>query len=156
MVALPYATFGFNATIFYKFLSVVKMNLMNRVLLFVSAIALLTLTNFQCRKTDEPNGCYKGRLEIQGICGHYTVKVLQGNIDPALIEASWTDPNTGKQYTNVFGLDGTCNFPQFIREGDEFYFKLSNTPDRNCFICLAIYPTPAKKLAIQVVSSPCN
>lgn len=129
---------------------------MNRLLILFSALALLTLTNFQCSKTDTPKDCYKGRLEIQGACGHYTIKVLSSNIDPSLIQSAWTDPYTGNQYTNVFALDGTCNFPQNISEGDEFYFKLSDTPDQNCFICLAIYPTPSKRLAIQVVSAPCN
>lgn len=137
-------------------LSVDKIAIMNRLILVLASVALLLCTNFRCRKADDLKGCYKGRLEIKGACGHYTIKVLSGNIDTALIESSWTDPYTNIQYSNVFALDGVCNFPQNISAGDEFYFRISSTPDHNCFVCLAIYPTPAKKLGIHVTDLPCN
>lgn len=91
-------------------LSVDKIAIMNRLILVLASVALLLCTNFRCRKADDLKGCYKGRLEIKGACGHYTIKVLSGNIDTALIESSWTDPNTNIQYSNVFALMAYATF----------------------------------------------
>jgi len=102
-----------------------------------------------CNKNAK-TGCYKGRLEIKGICSNYTIKLLEGSLDTAQIAANWTDENTSKSYTDVFGLGSPCTFPPSINEGDEFYFMM-DTVKQLCNVCLAYYPTPGKKLAIKVV-----
>ena len=137
-------------------MSWMKTDLMNRIILFVSALAMLALTNFQCRKDNDLVGCFKGRLEIKGICMNYTIKVLEGNMDTSMVQAVWTDPSTSQTHTNVFGLASPCNFPSNLNEGDEFYFKIDKSPNNNCAVCMAYYPTPEKKLGIHVTDSPCN
>ena len=117
---------------------------------------LLTLTaQIKCGKTHTQGGCYKGRLEIKGICSNYTIKVLEGAIDTSKIAHSWTDENTNKNYTNVFALDSPCSFPADINEGDEFYFTVSDKSDKNCNVCMAYYPTPPKRLIISVSKTAC-
>jgi hypothetical protein len=122
--------------------------------------AIITLPAFQCCKgeVDPPltNGCYKGRLEIAGTCRNYTISVQGGNIDTGKIEASWTDPTTNKPYQNVFRLGNYCSFPDHIKVGDEFYFTIANSEDKDCVTCMAFYPTPQKRLFIKVQNSGCG
>jgi hypothetical protein len=112
--------------------------------------------SFRCKKEKGLTGCYKGRLEIKGVCMNYTIKVLEGNMDTSLLQSSWTDPNTGSTYQNVFALGSVCNFPPDINQGDEFYFKIGNRSEQGCAVCLAYYPTPPKHLSITVTRTPCN
>ena len=125
-----------------------------RIVLF-GLIAVSILPAFQCNKDNGLSGCYKGRLEIKGICMNYTIKVLEGNIDTSIIQSNWTDPVTGTSYQNVFALGSVCDFPADINQGDEFYFQIGNVSD-GCAVCLAFYPTPQKHLSITVKRSPCN
>lgn len=120
-------------------------------------LSFVLLTAFQCCKEPvQTSTCYQARLEIKGVCMNYTIKVLEGTIDPGLIEASWTNPATGQTHQNVFGLASPCDFPSDIAEGDEFYFVLNNNPNMACGVCEAYYPTPAKKLRILAAKAPCN
>ncbi len=96
----------------------------------------------------------KARLEVQGICSNYTIKLLEGNLDKSLIEANWTDETTGTAYTNVFGLANPCNFPSGLKKGDEFYFVIDTSKQQDCAVCMAYYPTPQKKLSIKVLPNP--
>ena len=120
-------------------------------------LSAVLLTGFQCCK--EPalrSSCLKGRLEVKGICMNYTIKVLDGAIDPALIHATWTDPATNKIHQDVFGLASVCDFPSDIAEGEEFYFTINANPNTSCGVCEAYYPTPQKKLHISVSKAPCT
>jgi hypothetical protein len=135
---------------------------MNMRVLTLMFLSVVMLSAVHCTKKQPPSDPFltaqtddllKGRLEIKQGCGTYTIKVLEGNIDSSLIEASWTDPNTGKSYENVFGLGSPCNFPNDINEGDEFYFKVEPHV-QNCMLCQAIYPMPQKKLSITVYKIP--
>lgn len=110
----------------------------------------LMATKPTCNKGSGTN-CYKGRLEIKGICSNYTIKLLEGKLDSSLTAANWTDEHTGKAHTNVFALGSPCTFPDSIKEGDEFYFVVDTTT-QNCNVCMAYYPTPGKKLTIRVIS----
>ena len=114
-------------------------------------MSMLMISAGDCGKKTEANVKYKGRLEIAGICMNYTIKLLQGNIDSSKIAANWTDETTGKSYTDVFRLDNPCNFPATIKQGDEFYFYIDTSAKKDCITCLAYYPTPSKKLSINVV-----
>jgi hypothetical protein len=117
-------------------------------------------TNFECQKKSSDvervftDTQFKGRLEIKGICMNYTIKLLEGEMDPALYQKSWTDQHSGKTHTNVFALRSYCTFPSHLNEGDEFYFEIENEVDPNCGVCQAYYPTPSKKLSIGVFSNP--
>jgi hypothetical protein len=127
---------------------------MFKTILFVGFISL-ALSKKQCNNNSKNDGCYKGRLEIKGICSNYTIKILEGNIDTSKIASSWTDENTGKAYTNVFALDSPCSFPADIKQGDEFYFTIREEKDKDCNVCMAYYPTPPKRLSISVTKTPC-
>ena len=82
---------------------------------------------------------------------NYTIKIVEGTIDTSKTEANWTDEVTQNQYTNVFRLGNPCDFPATIKQGDEFYFTIATSKDKECAVCMAYYPTPAKALSIKVV-----
>lgn len=121
-----------------------------RLFMLLPALALLSISTKECNKKKDV--VYKGRLEVKALCMNYTVSVVDGDIDPSLVEESWTDPSTQKTYSNAFRLGSPCNFPQSINQGDEFYFTIDTAgAGGNCAVCMAYYPTPAKKLSIRVV-----
>ena len=121
----------------------------------LSSLVILAISSHKKCNNNKTGDCYKGRLEIKGICSNYTIKILEGNADTSKIAASWTDENTGKAYTNVFALDSPCSFPADIEQGGEFYFTIREEKDKNCQVCMAYYPTPPKRLSISVSKTPC-
>lgn len=122
---------------------------------FFAFLAVLFLANLQCARRSLSTNCFKGRLEVKGICSNYTLKLMGGNMDTATIVSRWKDDVTGKEYTNVFGLGNPCSFPSSINAGDEFYFTLGDAKER-CAVCMAYYPTPPKKLSIKVLDKACQ
>ena len=128
-------------------------NLMKKYLLAYLLLLVLAGTAPGCYRKKLPE-TLKGRLEVKGPCGHITVSLVKGKLDPALIQPSWTDPNTGKSYSNVFAIANSCSFPSTeLNEGDEFSFTLGGKP-QNCMVCQVFYPTPEKSIAITVQRSP--
>jgi hypothetical protein len=120
--------------------------------LTLAGIFLLTVSAERCgSKTDTDGSRLKGKLEIKALCMNYTISLVEGQLDPSLLEAEWTDESTGKKYQKVFALGSPCNFPDSIQEGDEFYFSIDSTTKQDCAVCMAYYPTPAKKLKIKVL-----
>ncbi len=123
-------------------------------LFFVPAIFILAVSADKCgsdKKSD--TGTYKAKLEIKGICMNYTLRLLEGDLDTTQVVANWTDESTGKSYQNVFALGSPCTFPNTIKEGDEFYFRIDSSEKQECAVCMAYYPTPPKKLSIKVVEN---
>ena len=131
---------------------------MQRQLLFFIVIISILNSGFLCSKDNDRriSGCLKGKLEIEGICMNYIISVKEGEIDPDLIESSWQDPATGTTYQNVFTLEDPCSFPDNIKEGDEFYFYVTEKSNYDCIVCLAYRPTPQKHLQISISNKPCN
>lgn len=120
--------------------------------LFLAAIFALTISAENCNgKKTSGETRLKGKLEVKALCMNYTISLVQGELDKELLETEWTDESTGKTYTNVFGLGSPCNFPESIKEGDEFYFTIDSTTKQECAVCMAFYPTPSKKLKIKVL-----
>jgi hypothetical protein len=118
-------------------------------ILVLSALALLLLSASDCHPAAK--GKYKGKLEIAGICMHYTIRVLEGDMDTTRLENNWTDNTTGITYSRVFALDDPCSFPRDLKTGDEFYFNIdTSTAPRTCMQCEAFYPVPSKSLRIIV------
>ncbi len=76
-----------------------------------------------------------------------------GDIDPSLVEPSWTDETTGKTYKKAFALQNRCNFPSSLKAGDEFYFKIDSSGSKSCIVCMIYYPVPSKKIPITVIDS---
>ncbi len=118
-----------------------------RILLLIGCT--FTLLGFQCEK--QVNGpLLKGKLAVNGICSNITLTLVEGNLDSGQFENSWTDPITGITYQKAFRLANPCQFPSHIREGEEFYFRVTTRVNETCATCLAYYPTPQTALAIQV------
>jgi hypothetical protein len=108
-----------------------------------------SLLGFQCEK--QVNGpLLKGKLAVNGICANITITLIEGTLNPGQFENSWTDPTTRLTYQKAFRLANPCQFPSNIKEGDEFYFRVTTRVNENCVTCLAFYPTPQTALAIQV------
>ena len=122
-----------------------------KLLIILMGIFSLTISADGCGNKDGGSKVYKGKLEIKALCMNYTLSVVEGDIDPALVVANWTDENTGKKYNNAFGLADPCMFPATIKEGDEFYFSIDSVKKGDCAVCMAYYPTPEKKLLIKIV-----
>lgn len=126
-----------------------------KLLLLLSSFIFLSASTKSCKEKQMPPGCYKGRLEIKALCMNYTISFQSNNFDTSMVVTNWTDESTGKSYKNVFGLGSRCTFPDSLKEGDEFYFTIDTTSVQNCMVCMAYYPTPAKKLSIKVLNTPC-
>ena len=110
----------------------------------VAAIAAIPFSNQTCKKnTVATASCYKGRLEVKGICSNYTIKLMEGQLDTSQIVASWKDDVTGKTHNNVFALGSPCTFPAALNEGDEFYFTI-DTAKQQCAVCWLIIQSPKK------------
>jgi len=123
-----------------------------QLLILLFSISILTASADQCgQKKSQSPGTFKAKLEIKGICMNYTLRLLEGEIDTSMINASWTDESTGKSYNNVFGLGSPCTFPKNIEQGDDFYFVIDTSRKQQCVVCLAFYPSPPRKLSIKVV-----
>jgi len=119
-------------------------------ILFLIVITF-SLLGFQCEKEKEGIGpLLKGKLSVAGNCLNYTITLLEGDLSSRQVENSWTDPQTGITYQKAFRLANHCQFPDYISEGDEFYFRVISRGTNDCFTCMAYYPTPAKALAILV------
>jgi len=118
---------------------------------FLAAVFLVTVSAENCNKKKDAEVVYKGRLEIKALCMNYTVKLIEGDIDTSKIVGSWTDETTKKNYSKVFALENPCNFPDSIKQGDEFYFSLDTASRKPCMVCMAYYPVPGKRLPIKII-----
>ncbi|HEX2608912.1 MAG TPA: hypothetical protein VHK91_16120 [Flavisolibacter sp.] len=126
-----------------------------KLLSLIASLYVLALPQRCQHQKPAAGNCLKGRLEIKGICSNYTIKVVSGNLDTSLLEKTWRDPQTGKTYSDVFGLGSRCSFPDSLKEGDEFYFKIDSSYLQHCMVCMAYYPTPGKHVNIKVLPGPC-
>lgn len=118
-------------------------------LLPIWLVLSLPLFGFQCSKLDDV-AVYKGKLAVAGVCGNYTIVILEGTMPSNLYEDVWVDPHAGTTHRRAFRLENICSFPSSIQEGDEFYFSLRSNNSNGCVTCMAYYPTPEKKLSIRV------
>lgn len=121
-----------------------------KLLLILAVVFTLCASADSCSRV-KANTVYKGRLDTKALCMNYTLTLIEGNLDSSLVVPKWTDENTGKIFTNAFGLADPCKFPKNIAEGDEFYFVIDTAKGEPCAVCMAYYPTPQKKLSIKVV-----
>lgn len=88
------------------------------------------------------------------MCGNFTVSVLDGKLEGT--EATWTNEQTGKTYSQAFRPANPCGIPDSIKTGDTFYFTVDTGKVDNCAVCMAFYPAPASRIHIRVQPEPCN
>jgi hypothetical protein len=124
---------------------------MKRCILF-GAFAILLLSAGDCSEKKTTAGKLKARFEIKGICSNYTIKLIEGNIDTSLYLSAWVNEATGKTHNNVFALGNPCEFPDSLKEGDEFYFTIDSAKRKECTVCMAYYPKPSRMLSIKVTN----
>jgi hypothetical protein len=121
-----------------------------KLLLILGSLFLLTVSADKCN-SKETGKVYKGKLEIKAMCMNYTVRLVEGDMDTALIVKNWTDESSGKSYQNVFTPGNPCDLPASVKEGDEFYFTIDTAAAKECIVCMAYYPKPPKSILIKVV-----
>ena len=127
-------------------------------------ILLLLLPLMQCDSIDpilddsscEEGPVYLGKLAVQGICMNYVItvesQVPEEWYDKGVIAKTWVDPWEDITYSNAFRLGSICDFPDEIKEGDQFYFTLIKE-EQLCAQCLAYSPTPSETLSIKVCTN---
>jgi hypothetical protein len=109
--------------------------------LLFATLAALAIINMPpaCSKGSKAL-CYKGKLELKGICSNLTITAVDGNVPGT--QTSWTNEQTGKTYANAFRPLNPCSIPDTLQEGDTFYFVLDTTSAAACATCKAYYPVP--------------
>ena len=123
-------------------------------ILFATLVALAISSAPPACNRGSKGLCYKGRLEVKGICSNLTITAVEGNVPGT--QASWTNEQTGKVYTNAFRPLNPCAIPETLKEGDTFYFVVDTASAAPCATCKAYYPVPEKALNIRVLSGPCT
>ena len=125
-------------------------------LLIPQLLALIVFSLLACVNPKNSNllttvdGCYKGKLVISGICKQKAVVLLSSNSGNLAIDSSWINPDDGQLYKNVFSVKNVCDFPENIKVGDTFDFKIATAQKSDCAVCLAYIPTPSSQLFIEV------
>ena len=118
--------------------------------LFLFYIIIFFSCDKDTEKAMEQEICYSGKLVKKVICMNYVIEVLDPIPDKNLIEISWRDEFSDKEYKNVFTLGSICDFPSHIIEGDIFNFSVLENYNQQCAVCLAYTPTPEKSLNIRL------
>jgi hypothetical protein len=128
---------------------------MRRFIALPALLGVLFIYSFQCRRddTNPPGDTLKGKLVLNGPCGNYVIQVLEGNISPDKMVASWKQPQTDSVFTNVFTVANSCNFGgNNLQQEDIFTFQLDATPaPQNCMLCMIYVPTPTVSNAVKNV-----
>ena len=117
---------------------------------FLFFITIFFSCNKDIEKTADLEICFSGKLVKKGICMNYVIEVLDPMSDKNLVEISWRDEFSDKEYQNVFTLGSVCDFPIDIMEGDIFNFSVIENYNQQCAVCLAYTPTPEKSLNIRL------
>lgn len=118
-----------------------------RILYFI----VLMLLFCHCKKEAKEPIYYQGKILSLGICNNPIVEVLDPLLDKNLYEATWTNELTKQEYKNVVGSSNKCTFPGMLKEGDIFYFTITEPKvPASCVQCLAYSPSPMRKLYISI------
>lgn len=121
--------------------------------LLVSIIITCISVLASCSKQDpiEDSDVFIGKLVKKGICLSYVIEVNDPSFPQDMIELSWVDEFSGKNYANVFTVKNVCRFPSNIGEEDSFEFIIENKKDLPCAVCEAYTPVPSKFINITVL-----
>jgi hypothetical protein len=104
------------------------------VILGVAACRRSTIVEFP------PTSTLTGTVVEYPGCGHYIVKIINGNYSDTCVEKSWTDSVTDSTFTNVFVARNFMNLQQAnLAQGDTFNFTLNGPlPDSTYNTCMVI------------------
>lgn len=117
-------------------------------------IFLTLLIILSCNKDEvDEVQFFSGKLVKQGICMNYVIQVNDIDFPQDLIEKKWTDEFSEIGYENVFALESVCDFPESIKEGSSFRFKIDADKKNLCAVCLAFTPVPEKSVSITVLEN---
>lgn len=125
---------------------------MRRSIVLPALSAVLFIFSAACSRNDGEYGkVFKGKFLFSGICSNYTIQLLEGDMPPGKIAASWKLKATDSiSYSNVFAVSNTCDFDKYkLRQGDIFTFRLDPSPVTGCAVCDAYFPTPPVRNAIR-------
>ena len=113
-------------------------------------LSVICLSNIHCKKDTPVDTVYTGKLIVNGPCDHYAVEVTSGNIDTALLVASWLDTDNDTTYTNAFAVANFCTFgASVLQKGDVFTFTIDPKPMvQTCPICGIAVAVPPKQIAV--------
>ena len=116
---------------------------MSPILLKTTLLVLLVSSGFQCRRNNDSSSqnILTGRLVVNDPCGQFAIQVLDGQIDPDKVVASWTDTDNDSVFQNTFrvsGIRNVCSFSAYnISKGDLFQFELDPNPSIvSCNTCM--------------------
>lgn len=101
-------------------------------------LLLFASAGLRCRRqSDLSPGLLTGKLVIADACGMSAIQVLSGAIDSSKLSASWTDPDNGTVYHQVFKVSGSdiyCDLAAYgLGKGDILQFELN--PDPPNMVC---------------------
>jgi hypothetical protein len=67
---------------------------------------------------------------------------------------TWTMQGTSNTYEHVAVVSNKCEFPDNLKEGGEFYFKVINESDarNDCAVCMMYDYPPSKGIFLKVVN----
>lgn len=117
-------------------------------------VGLILLTILSCNKDEmDQVESFSAKLVKQGICMNYVIQVNDIDFPQDLIEKEWTDEFSKVKYENVFALESVCDFPDSIKEGDSFRFRIDREKENLCAVCLAYTPVPRKSVSITVIKN---
>ena len=115
---------------------------------------LILLTILSCNKDEmDQVESFSAKLVKQGICMNYVIQVLDSDFDSYLLELNWTNEFSDISYNNVFALESVCDFPDSIKEGDSFRFRIDREKENLCAVCLAYTAAPRKFVSITVIKN---
>ncbi len=102
--------------------------------IYTSWICVAVVFGWQCQKPADPPSQDEltGQLVIFDPCGNAAIEVLGGTIDPSKLVSTWTDPDNGTVYHNIFAVGAVqngCTLAVYgLSQGDVFKFQLDANP----------------------------
>lgn len=120
---------------------------MKSLLIITAAVNFLLYTCDKKRETSR----IKGKL-VHTSCASAVIQVLDSAYYH-LGQDRWQQATSKPVYEHVFAVENLCGFRNKpVKEGEEFYFRLTETEDKDCVVCMLWDNPPSVKRKVVVVS----
>lgn len=120
---------------------------MKSLLIITAAVNFLLYTCDKKRETSR----IRGKL-VHISCASAVIQVLDSAYYH-LGQDRWQQATSKPVYEHVFAVENLCGFRNKpVKEGEEFYFRLTETEDKDCVVCMLWDNPPSVKRKIVVVS----